>query len=256
MFCLCGVERGEETEPPSISAGGSPTHVSTAPSATPGLYQAKFTMKNVLSTDAVLFRIQTTSPLSYRVRPSHGRIEPGETQEVHIVMMSESKKNDKFLVNFAATTEPANSALDFAAQFAAVDGVSQKNRMRCVFPSSFGLLAASGSGGPISPVVPSLVSASVDDAMLHLETASNSPVAASERLTESKEQLKESKELKEARARIEQLTALNAELVASIEKKGKALPQEWSALLKGQYGAPPVLVLLVAVFAFLIGLLF
>ena len=51
-------------------------------SGSSALAQALFTMKNVSNT-AVLFKVQTTSPLHYRVKPSHGRIETGETKEVN-----------------------------------------------------------------------------------------------------------------------------------------------------------------------------
>ena len=51
-------------------------------SSTTILAQSSLTLKNV-ETFAVLFKIQTTSPLHYRVKPSHGRIEPGETKEIN-----------------------------------------------------------------------------------------------------------------------------------------------------------------------------
>lgn len=63
----------------SSSNGGSPVH---STSHTFGLSQALFSMKNV-SKVAVLFKIQTTSPVNYRVKPSHGRIEPGEVKDAH-----------------------------------------------------------------------------------------------------------------------------------------------------------------------------
>lgn len=47
-----------------------------------GLSMATFTIKNV-SEISVLFRIQTTSPINFRVKPSHGRVEPGEIKEAH-----------------------------------------------------------------------------------------------------------------------------------------------------------------------------
>lgn len=44
--------------------------------------QPTITITNKSTTDALLFRIQTTSPLSYRVRPSHGRIGPSESIDI------------------------------------------------------------------------------------------------------------------------------------------------------------------------------
>lgn len=51
-------------------------------SGSSSLSQATFTIQNVFD-GPVLFKIQTTSPLHYRVKPSHGRIEVGESREVH-----------------------------------------------------------------------------------------------------------------------------------------------------------------------------
>ena len=51
-------------------------------SSTTIIAQSSLTIKNV-ENFAVLFKIQTTSPLHYRVKPSHGRIEAGETKDIN-----------------------------------------------------------------------------------------------------------------------------------------------------------------------------
>jgi len=59
--------------------------------------------------------VQTTTPTAYRVRPSHGRIPPGEHADVQIVMMSESERSDKFQVKYV-TLDADVPAADFITQ--------------------------------------------------------------------------------------------------------------------------------------------
>ena len=65
----------------------------------------------------VLFRIQTTSPLSYRVKPSHGWVLSGAVQSVTVLHVGQANpassssngasggKTDKFLIKFGAIGE-------------------------------------------------------------------------------------------------------------------------------------------------------
>ena len=88
------------------------------------------------------------------------------------------------------------------------------------------------------------------------------------------------RELKEAKMKIQQRTNKNQDLVSRLavaeatassirqrtgsaaktaESKGPAdnvVPPEWISILQSQTGYPPVLVILIALFAFLVGLLF
>ena len=66
----------------SQSASGSPSHVSAPATSRYGLFQATLKIKNTQADKAVLFRVRTTSPANYRVKPAYGRIEPSEEQEV------------------------------------------------------------------------------------------------------------------------------------------------------------------------------
>jgi hypothetical protein len=59
----------------------------------PALSYAFLNVKNVSNDFPVLFKIQTTSPIHYRVKPSHGRIEAGETKEI------QSKNSHLFLIH-------------------------------------------------------------------------------------------------------------------------------------------------------------
>ncbi len=68
---------------------------------------------NLLSDQDILFRVQTTSPLTYRVKPSNGRISAGETVSVQVVMIAESTKPDKFLIKYAPISPDVTSSGSF-----------------------------------------------------------------------------------------------------------------------------------------------
>ena len=141
-------------------------------------------------------------------------------------MLSESKKSDKFLINVAPTFYPADSPADFNSQFnTCPEEFIQKNRLKCVIPGSngSGLLAATvggnGSTGSIvnisSPVAPSLRNtfiAGAGDSMASINseksaTVPKSPAASVSSSIASVSTLQ--KELKEARAEIDRLRAVN-----------------------------------------------
>jgi hypothetical protein len=74
--------QAEDHSAASHSASGSPSHVSAPATSRYGLFEASFKIKNIQFEKAVLFRIRTTSPANYRVKPAYGRIEPSEEQNV------------------------------------------------------------------------------------------------------------------------------------------------------------------------------
>jgi hypothetical protein len=277
--------------PVSITTTGSAENAGPSVQAPNVLCQSRFTMRNLLADAPVLFRIQTTSPYSFRVRPSHGRIEAGQVAEVTVLMLAESsKKVDKFQINFAplrgseamerlgidAATAGLNEAsqpnaedeaagtVEFSALFKAVESQAHKYRLRCVLPAGGAGLAANvssaigshsngntGIAAPVAPTVKSRIS-SVDSA----ESAESAEPAANAR--DSRSSPDPRTELQEARAKISRLTAQNQQLTATLASKSaqKTSAHDWAEVLRGQYGVPPVLLLLVAVFAFLVGLLF
>lgn len=245
-------------------------------SGTAILSQSSLTLKNI-KTFPVLFKIQTTSPLNYRVKPSHGRIEAGEGKEINskslfslerilkptlflVSMSSDSKKTDKFLVSVVPLLEDPEDNSDFNSQFnQAPEEFVQKYRLRCL--TSNNLLSASGGGSigtissPVAPNIPlngtdsmasinsSIDGGSVDNLSLNAvnENVLSSPAIST---TASTSAPSLQRDLKEARSEIDRLKLLL--------KNGS----DWKNILSAQYGAPPVLVILVAIFAFMIGLLF
>lgn len=68
---------------------------------------------NLTGDQDILFRVQTTAPLTYRVKPSHGRIPAGETAIVQVVMVADSTKVDKFLIKYAPIDPSVSSDGNF-----------------------------------------------------------------------------------------------------------------------------------------------
>lgn len=95
-------------------------------------------LHNTSSIDDVLFRIQTTSPTIYRVRPSHGRISAMSSTETQVVMVGEPVKADKFLVKY--TTVATDTATgDFLPMFEqAAAKMAMERRLRVVLLGSDG----------------------------------------------------------------------------------------------------------------------
>lgn len=153
-----------------------------------GISHSSLELRNI-SESAVLFKIQSTAPIHYHVKPSHGRIEIGEVKTIHckyliktiilfytslfflVTMLSESMKHDKFSVNVAAVleeNEDGENGGDFNSQFSQIpENEIQRYRVKCPPPTSSeektGLLAATsgntaGSTENIisSPMAPSI----------------------------------------------------------------------------------------------------
>lgn len=281
----------------------------------------------------VLYRIQTTSPATYRVRPSHGRIATGGRVDVQIVMVTEPVKADKFLVKYV-TVAHSLPAEDFLEQFQAAQASSQERLLRVSVSGATaeephhkgegvggreagegrtrkateGEMAASGmertgsmasvasmrstaSPAPHSSASPAeglrggVVAASTGIGSTGIASAgiASTGIAstgdAAGSAAPQNEELQ--RELKEARARIQVLIGKNQELTKALDdakqvrrREGAAsstaeeaahpatkLPrgiseQELNSLISAQAGFPPVLVILIALFAFLVGLLF
>merc|ERR1719217_354062 len=84
-------------------------------------------LRNAGST-AVAFKVKTTAPKKYCVRPNIGIVAPGATVEVHVIMQSQKEQpadlaacRDKFLVQSVETTAAEASQLD-ASTFQKAEG--------------------------------------------------------------------------------------------------------------------------------------
>lgn len=185
--------------------------------------------------------------------------------------MSESKKIEKFLISVVPTFESASES-DFNSQFNnCPDEFIKKYRLKCIFPDGVGSVNINNPGPISSPVAPSLnshndliipggVSISESDSMTSLNSSVNEKSNSNLlRVSESTDNISISnsvpvlqKELKEARAKIEALL----KIINNNNNNNSSISKEWKDVLRGQYGVPPVLLLLVAIFAFMVGLLF
>lgn len=151
----------------------------------------------------MLFRVQTTSPTVYRVRPSHGRIPANSHLDVQVVMVSDPVKADKFLVKWVTVAHSLPHG-DFAKQFEEAEGSARERRLRV------NITSASGSNGD-ERASAAVTHGGGDSASITSKGASTASLASM-----SQETL--IAELKEARARIQALSTQNQELSRSLEE--------------------------------------
>ncbi|KAI1778301.1 VAMP-associated protein [Hypoxylon cercidicola] len=101
------------------------------------------------STQPVAFKVKTTAPKQYCVRPNSGRVEPGKEVEVSVILQAmkqepppDTKCRDKFLVQ----SVPISGEMEFANLASIWDSIEksaiQEKKIRVVF------LPPSGSSGP------------------------------------------------------------------------------------------------------------
>ncbi|KAG2216919.1 hypothetical protein INT45_003182 [Circinella minor] len=95
------------------------------------------------SNDPVMFKIKTTAPKQYCVRPNAGRVEPNSHVEVHVILQpfkeeppADYKCKDKFLVQ-TAIIKPAYEALPIADMWSRVEqedkaGIFQQ-KIKCAY---------------------------------------------------------------------------------------------------------------------------
>ncbi|KAJ1568861.1 phosphatidylinositol-binding protein scs2 [Cladochytrium tenue] len=179
-------------------------------------------IRNTLRTDSIAFKVKTTAPKQYLVRPNSGCVAPGASTEVHVLLQpmkedppADFKCKDKFLIQ-SVRVPPSRSAaasLDTAAlaelwtfaehaKRADPDVVSER-KLRCVF-----LPAGSAASGPADTPIPSDGAAAATPVPAPLPTAAGAqrPADVGDR------------ELREARETIRRLTAACEGYKAEIER--------------------------------------
>lgn len=135
-------------------------------------------IKNPTSTP-VAFKVKTTAPKQYCVRPNSGRIEPGKAVEVTVLLQSmkqeppmDAKCRDKFLVQSVAVTADKEFT-NIAAIWQHVDNAEkstvQEKKIRVVF-----LPASSGGASPVA-ATPQRNGVSSSDAAPEAPPAYSSP---------------------------------------------------------------------------------
>ncbi|KAI0595910.1 PapD-like protein [Biscogniauxia sp. FL1348] len=107
------------------------------------------------NTHPVAFKVKTTAPKQYCVRPNSGRVEPGKEVEVAVILQAmkqepppDTKCRDKFLVQSVAITGDKEFA-NLASIWDAMDKSSiQEKKIRVVFQPP------KGSSGPAAVATP------------------------------------------------------------------------------------------------------
>lgn len=203
-------------------------------------------------------------------------------------MIAESSKPDKFLIKYVPIAADTSSSGNFIELFKTVEVGAQEHRLKCAVlqPDGSALSYASGSplqqhgvGADSTEATTELASsaASIPPAVTVTAPPPAQPVPSSIGSVGASPAKPASKPVVAAPsstasdprdAKIQSLTTRNAELTKQIEDLQKLVtknastasaaevPPEWVALLNSQTGFPPVLVVLVALFSFLVGLLF
>ncbi|PJF17080.1 hypothetical protein PSACC_03136 [Paramicrosporidium saccamoebae] len=150
---------------------------------------ATLRLTNSSKQEDVLYRVQTTSPATYRVRPSHGRISVNQHVDIQVMMVTDPVRADKFLVKYVTVPSSLPQG-EFMEQFQAAENEAMEHRLRvAVTNETFGSTVSERE----SPVVSQTGS---------LQNVNGESLAA---------------ELKEAKAKIQVLVSKNQELTKSLE---------------------------------------
>lgn len=231
-------------------------------------------LTNKHPTHDMLFRIQTTSPLSYRVRPSHGRIALGESMEVHVGLVADSKKQDKFLIRYVPVARGENNT-DFMQLFTQLEVNIKEHRLKCMIKEN----APSSSLPNATPLTRSTsrTNSTIEESLPLNTSSSIAPMSQAE--GEAKKREKEiimpsimtssnergmgmgsgngmtNPEVERLQYKIQELNKQIDDLKKALLNKKSGGPPEWITLLNNELGFPPVLVILIALCSFLIGML-
>ncbi|KAI1808104.1 VAMP-associated protein [Daldinia bambusicola] len=116
----------------------------------------------------VAFKVKTTAPKQYCVRPNSGRVEPGKEVEVSVILQAmkqepppDTKCRDKFLVQSVAITGDKEFA-NLASIWDAIEKSSiQEKKIRVIFLPPVG--APAGAANLETPVKPSTANGATSD---------------------------------------------------------------------------------------------
>lgn len=80
---------------------------------------------------SILFRIQTTNPMSYAVNPIKGRMDPLSSVSIDIVLTLDGGEADKFLVRYVVVDAALEGSFDNIIRYG---GEGKEFKMSCAFP--------------------------------------------------------------------------------------------------------------------------
>lgn len=249
---------------------------------------SSFVISNFSTENTLVFKIKTTAPQRYSVKPNHGKVEPGASATVTVTMYLkgvtasgsiassaaaaaiddisfENLSRDKFLVqslfiNPKVLMHSSGAEENISQWWNSISEENKKSiidiKLRCIHEMADGAPEAANSADFSSSevvnrrAIRSIGAANTLPPASPMSTGNNSRLAEMENLIESlRIQLeKTEKELK----------LKNRELIdikSSVEH-GVGLKAGATVSAKSDFACSPVLVVLIAIFAFLVGLLF
>lgn len=99
-------------------------------------YNATFTISNKHPQNSILYRVKTTNPKAYRVKPSHGRLLHSCLTAINIDLAGEGKRSDKFQVKWVVLSNEQDDQYDdndFNDIFEKA-GKSFGQQLKCILP--------------------------------------------------------------------------------------------------------------------------
>ncbi|KAF9649397.1 VAMP-associated protein [Thelephora ganbajun] len=112
----------------------------------------------------VAFKVKTTAPKLYCVRPNSGRVEPGQSVEVQVMLQAmkeepplAAKCKDKFLIQ-STTITPEKETLSLNDIWNTTDGDTHSQKIRVTYlPPEGTNIPEEEEPAPVPPVLPSMI---------------------------------------------------------------------------------------------------
>lgn len=129
----------------------------------------------------ITFKVKTTAPKNYCVRPNQGVVEPASSFSVSVMLQplvidAKEKPKHKFMVQTMVLSEGDDTDIETLWKNAAPENVITSTKMRCVFE------IADGSGEAVTDKVPENGVKSLSSAKPSVQSASQSSVSQSDEL--------------------------------------------------------------------------
>ncbi|KAG0169479.1 phosphatidylinositol-binding protein scs2 [Apophysomyces sp. BC1034] len=230
----------------------------------------------------IAFKVKTTAPKQYCVRPNAGLIEPNSEVEVQIILQPfreeppvDFKCKDKFLVQTAAI-KPGYASLSVADLWGSIETESKEkihqHKLRCLFmPPAMGTneiipvteapVAERIETTEATQTTPELVPAVVEQPPVQVQDRGDNAREIEKKLSEAHAtigRLQQQLEQSEQSLRMRQNAANSARSVSATVQPSDAVHQHLAQLEKphATEGYPPQIVLLVAALVFIVTYLF
>merc|ERR1711935_183383 len=166
---------------------------------------SNISVSNPTENDTIAFKIKTTAPKRYCVRPNVGIVKPGETSDVKVLLQpGETDEKHKFQVQSLVVPENYESLTpdEKATLWKSTENPSMSTRLTCVFASDKPIPAT-------IPEEPTETSTTEEGLYQHQQSAQAKPKVTEEKDTHIDEIVRLKAELKTAREHIESLTSIH-----------------------------------------------